>query len=529
MDAIVVGAGFSGLYMVYELKKLGLSVQGIEAGDDVGGTWYWNRYPGVRTDSEARFYAYTINSELAKSDWNYSEKFPEGAEVREYLGRVADRFDIRSNFRFSTTVLSADYDEDTGRWIVRTDPERSYSAKYFVSAAGILSAPVWPDYPGLDSFAGTYIHASRWPKEGIDYAGKKVAIIGTGSTGVQLLPQIAMTAEKVTVFQRTANYVLPGVNASLTGEHHDDRVTNIEAIREGIRESALGMPYALSGRLMFDHTPEEQQRILEEGWQKDGFRFSVETFDDILSNPDANKIASDFLRNKIREIVKDPETAELLCPDYAYGVKRQVQGLEYLEAYNRDNVELVNIRETPITTIAPTGIQTSDALYEADIIVFAIGFDAATGSVLRLNVTGRDGLTLAEKWKDGLRTYMSMTVHGFPNFFMILGPQAPTGNMPSVAEGQGKWIAQLIERVEEKGADLIEASAAAEAEWTDHVNDVVGLTLIGTEGVKANSWFLGKNIKGRAESIVIYMAGYKMFFDRSEEIASMDYEGLNIA
>lgn len=528
VDAIVVGAGFSGLYMTHRLKKLGLDVLGIESGTDVGGTWFWNKYPGARTDSEGIFYAFTIDEELSPNDWDYSEKYPPQGEVYAYLRRVADRLELRPAYSFSTTVTSARFDETTARWKITTDTGRNINAKYFVSAAGILSAPVDPGYPGADSFRGQCVHASRWPEEGIDVTGKRVAIIGTGSTGVQLLPELAKTAAHVTVFQRTPNYVLPSPNKQYDDEDRDYRHTELSTIRDGIRNSSLGMPYTPSGRMTMDHTPEERIAIFEEGWANGGFRFLVETFDDLWVNVAANDEAAEFIRNKIRGIVDDPKVAEQLCPKYPYGVKRPAQGIEFYEAFNRDNVSLVDISETPIAEFTPDGIRTTTEDLDFDVIVLAVGYDAATGSVIRMNVTGRDGVRLEDKWADGLKTFLAMTVNGFPNFFMILGPQAPTGNMPSVSEGQGAWIADIIAKAERENADVIEASTAAEGEWTEHVNAAAAMTLV-PEGAKVNSWFLGSNIEGRAESIVIYMGGYQPFFAKATEVADQDFEGISIS
>ncbi|MBT2523366.1 NAD(P)/FAD-dependent oxidoreductase [Arthrobacter sp. ISL-28] len=528
VDAVVVGAGFSGLYMTHRLKHHGLTVVGIDAGSDVGGTWHWNKYPGVRTDSEASFYAYTLNEEMSQHDWDYSEKFPPGHEVESYLKRVADRFDLRGNYRFSTTVVSADYSESDKRWMIRTDDGGRLEAKYFISAAGILSAPIDPGYPGIDSFRGTAIHASRWPEGGIECRGKRVAVVGTGSTGVQLVPALAESAESVVVFQRTPNYVLPSPNEALGGGAQTMRHDGLAGTRHGIRESSLGMPYTSSGRLAMDVSDEEREAVFEEGWANGGFRFLVETFDDLWVNPDANYAAAEFIRNKIRGIVKDPKTAELLCPDYPYGVKRPAQGIEFYEAFNRDNVHLVDIKSAPITDITPDGIRTTGGKYDVDVIIFAVGYDAAGGAVTRMNVTGRGGVRLDDKWAEGLRTYLGMTVSGFPNFFMILGPQAPTGNMPSVSEGQGDWIARIIAEAEANGANEIEALESAEDDWSQHVSEVANMTLV-PQGSKVNSWFVGANVKGKAESIVIYLGGYKPFFDRSDQVADAGFEGLKIS
>jgi cation diffusion facilitator CzcD-associated flavoprotein CzcO len=521
-DAVVVGAGFSGLYMTHLLVDCGMDVIGVDAGDDVGGTWYWNRYPGARTDSEGSFYAYTFSQALS-DDWEWSEKFPAQPEVLAYLQHVADRFDLRRHYRFRTTVTSATFDEDTQRWLVTTAAGDTISARFLISGVGVLSATIVPDVPGLDSFRGQWMHPSRWPEEPVDFTGKRVALVGTGSTGIQLLPQIAPTAEHVTVFQRTPNYVVPMANKVLSPEERAEAKKQLAEVRRSVRNSAFAMPYSMTGRSALAFEEAERTAIYEEAWAKGGFRFMIESFDDITADIDANHTASEFLRDKIREIVKDPHKAAKLLPTYPYTVKRPPSGIEFLEQFNRDTVDIVDVRETPVTEMTEDGIRTSDGVERAfDVVIFATGFDAVTGSIAQLNITGRHGTTLDQKWAAGPVTYLSLAVNEFPNFFMIGGPHYAGGNFPTVAEEGARWVAGIVTKAQQEDA-VVEVKASAEREFTQHVNDISAGSLMLAYGKEAHSYNVGGNVEGKPIAISAYMGGANVLFDKCDEEAAQGY------
>ncbi|MEA2625749.1 MAG: hypothetical protein QOD06_1794, partial [Candidatus Binatota bacterium] len=448
-EAVVIGAGFGGLRMLHELRQLGLSVKVIEAASDVGGTWYWNRYPGARTDSESWVYAYSFSKEL-QDDWNWTERFPGQPEALAYLQHVAERFDMRKDIQFDTRVQSAVYDESGKTWTVTTDRGQTYTCTYFITAAGVLSLPYMPAFPGLEGFEGDWYVTGRWPKERVDFAGKRVAVIGTGATAVQAIPIIAQTAAHLTVFQRTPNYVLPARNYTMTDDERQSIRARYDEIWEQARKHFFGFAMDVAGRTAADVTPEEHQRILEGGWEIGGFRYIFETFDDIFVDERSNAVASEFVRNKIRAIVKDPATAELLCPkDYPLAGKRPPLGHFYYETFNRENVSLVDVSANPITEITANGVRTGSDEYAADIIVFATGFDAVTGTLRSMDIRGKGGATIGEKWEGGPRTHLGIAVDDFPNLFMICGPQSPFANIPVVIDGIVDWIGQAIRHLRE--------------------------------------------------------------------------------
>jgi len=522
-DAVVVGAGFSGLYMLYRLRQLGLSARVYEAGDGVGGTWYWNRYPGARCDSESVYYCYTFSPELAQ-EWEWTERYPAQPEILRYLNHVADRFDLRRDIQLNTRVTSATYDQATERWQIGTADGGRVTATYFITAIGCLSATNIPQIEGLDTFQGRWYHTSRWPHEGVDFTGQRVAVIGTGSTGIQAVPEIAKQAAQLTVFQRTPNYTVPARNAPLDPEAYRELKATYPAIQQKSRESGFGMPFAPPERSALSVTPEERQRIYEAGWQKGGFRFFLDTFNDIALNKAANDTAADFIRAKIQEIVHDPDTAELLMPrDYPYGTKRPPIDTDYYETFNRDNVKLVDLRRSPIETITPTGLRTTEAEYEFDSIVFATGFDAMTGGFFRIDIRGRDGLSLKDRWAAGPRTYLGISTHGFPNLFMITGPGSPSvlSNMPISIEQHVEWIADCIAYLRAHDLASVEPSLDAEDRWVAHVNEVAAGTLFPL----ANSWYLGANIPGKPRVFMPYVGGVGNYRKICADVAAKGYEG----
>ena len=460
-DAVIIGAGFAGLGMLRQLREeLGMSIQVYEAGSGVGGTWYWNRYPGARCDSESYVYCFSFSKELLQ-DWNWSGKYPEQPEILSYLNHVADRFDLRRNIRFDTRVTSAKFLEDTNRWLIETDQGDCVTARFLITGIGCISTGNVPDIPGLDSFEGEWHHTGSWPHEGVDFAGKRVGVIGTGSSGIQAIPVIAKQAKRLSVFQRTPQYSIPARHETVDRRFIEEDVKpNYDEIWEKARWSRSGFPVEFSQRSALDVTAEERLEIFETHWAKGGFGFLHGTFADIRTDIRANDTVAEFVRSKIREIVEDPETAEKLVPmDHPYGSKRALIDTNYFETYNRENVELVDIRRSPIQEITPKGIRTEDEEFEFDIIVFATGYDAMTGSFLKMDIRGRNDLPLKEKWSEGPKTYLGLQVSGFPNMFMITGPGSPSVlcNMPVAIEQHIEWISEFIEFLDENGIETAEA------------------------------------------------------------------------
>ncbi len=527
-DAIVIGAGFSGLGMLRRLRdELGMSVQVYEAGDGVGGTWYWNRYPGARCDSESYVYCFSFSKELLQ-EWNWSGKYPEQPEILSYLNHVADRFDLRRNIEFSTRVTSAKFLEDENLWQIETDQGDRVTARFLITGIGCISAGNVPDIPGLDSFEGDHYHTGSWPHEGVDFAGKRVAVIGTGSSGVQSIPVIAKQAESLTVFQRTPQYTIPARHETVDRRFIEEEVKpNYDAILEKARWSQSGFPLELSERLALEVSEEERLETYEALWAQGGFRFLHASYKDIRTDVEANDTAAEFIRSKIRQIVTDPDTVSKLLPtDHPLGSKRALIDTNYYETYNRENVELVDIRRSPIQEITPKGILTEDGEYEFDIIVFATGFDAMTGSFLRMDIRGRNDLSLKEKWSEGPKTYLGVQVAGFPNMFMVTGPGSPSvlSNMPVAIEQHIEWISNFIEYLREHGVEAAEAELDAEDAWVSHVNEVAETTLY----MLANSWYLGANIPGKPRVFMPYAGGLGTYRERCNEIAENGYEGFTL-
>lgn len=527
-DMVIVGAGFSGLYMLHRARDvLGLDAVVLEAGAGVGGTWYWNRYPGARCDSESYYYSYSFSEEL-EQEWEWTSRYPAQPEILGYLEHVADRFDLCRDIAFETRVEQATFDEESGRWRVRTEGGSELSAQFLVSAVGCLSAANVPRIPGLDRFAGEWYHTGRWPHDGVDFAGKRVGLIGTGSTGIQATPVIAADAAHLTVFQRTPNYTVPARNAPLTPERAREIKANYPAIRAHMRNSFGGFPFDPSDRSALQVSDEERQAIYEQLWAEGGFKFLFGSFYDLLVNEAANETAAEFIRGKIREIVHDPEVAEILSPkDHPYGSKRPPIDTGYFEAFNRDNVALVDLRATPIEEITERGIRTTAGEHELDTIVFATGFDAMTGALLDIDIRGRDGLSLRDKWAEGPRAYLGLQVAGFPNLFTITGPGSPSvlSNMPVSIEQHVEWISDCVDHLRATGRSTIEATPAAEDAWVDHVGQIADLTLFS----KANSWYLGANIPGKTRVFMPYVGGVAMYRQRCDAVVADGYDGFAIS
>ena len=524
VDAVVIGAGFAGMYMNVKLRdEQGLSVQVFEAGDDVGGTWYWNRYPGARCDSESYIYCYSFDKDLMQ-EWEWSGKYPEQPEILRYLNHVADRHDVRRNTKFNTRVTAMNWDELTHRWTVETNQGDRVTAQFVITAIGCLSSTQVPKIPGLDSFQGEWYHTGAWPHDGVDFTGKRVGVIGTGSSGVQSIPVIAKQAGHLTVFQRTPQYMVPARHGTVDKAFLDDVKTRYDEVYELCRRSAGGQPYTLMEMSALSVSDEEREAIYETAWQQGGFKFLLNTFSDIGLDPRANATASEFIRRKIRETVQDPDVAEKLVPiDHPFTSKRPLIDTNYFETYNRDNVTLVDIRHAPIVEITPTGIRTTEADYDVDIIVFATGFDAMTGTYNRMNVTGRDGRKLRDEWEHGPQTYLGAAVAGFPNLFMITGPGSPSvlSNMPVSIEQHVEMYSELIEHMRSNGLEVAEADADAQVEWVAHVNDVAAMTMF----MLADSWYLGANIPGKPRVFMPSPGGVGAYRERCEQIAADGYPG----
>ena len=525
-DAVVVGAGFAGMYMLYRLRELGLTVRVFETGDGVGGTWYWNRYPGARVDVPSFSYSYSFSDEL-QQEWSWPETYSSQEELLKYANHVADRFDLRRDIQFETTVNQARFDEAFNTWIVGTDQGDLVRARFLIAGTGCLSATNIPDFAGLDSFAGEGYHTSRWPKEGADLFGKKVGVIGTGSTGIQAVPVIAEQAGHLYVFQRTPNYSLPSGNAPVDPEVERDWKAHYDEHRERDRNSYGGRYVQPPQHSVLEFPAPERDGVFEAAWRQGAFAMMA-AFKDLRSNLEANEIAADFVRRKIRQTVKDPEVAALLCPqDYPIGTKRLCVDLNYFETFNRDNVTLVDVRTHPILEITPTGLRTTKASYDLDVLVFATGFDAMTGPLLRMGVTGRGGLTLKEKWEGGPRSYLGVSVAGFPNLFMITGPGSPSvlASMITAIEQHVDLIADAIVHVGKKGCQVIEATAEAEAGWVQHVNELADATLY----KHANSWYLGANIAGKPRVFMPYVGGLNVYAQKCAQMVENDYEGFDLS
>ncbi len=523
-DALVIGAGFSGLYQLLCLRdRLGLSVQLLEAADGVGGTWYWNRYPGARCDSESHSYSYYFSDALLQ-EWTWSERYPAQPEILRYLNHVADRFDLRRNIRFGARVVAARWDEVAARWHVTIETGEEYSAPFLITAVGCLSTANIPDIPGLESFGGRWYHTGQWPHEGVDFAGQRVGMIGTGSTGIQAAPVIARSAAHLTVFQRTANYSVPARNAPLAPEFLRWCKENIAELRRLMHATTNGHAFAIEDRSALEVSPEERQALYEAAWAKGGLQFRA-TFRDILTDKAANDTAAEFIKAKIRAVVKDPATAAILSDiDHPFAAKRPPIDTEYFETFNRPNVSLVDLRKAPIERITPSGLRTRGAEYALDIIVFATGFDAMTGPLLRLGIVGRNGASLREAWVAGPKSYLGLQIPGFPNLFTITGPGSPSVlcNMPVAIEQHVEWITHCIAAMRARGAARIEAREDAAEHWVEEVNAAAAATLLPQA---KHSWYLGANVPGKPRVFMPYAGGMARYREICEAVAARNYEG----
>ena len=522
-DVVVVGAGFSGLYAIHRMRGLGLSVMGFEAGPDVGGTWYWNSYPGARCDVESLDYCYSFSRDLL-DEWRWSERYATQPEILSYIEHVAKRFDLRRDIAFDTRVVAARFDERAERWLVETDRGQRVSARFVIAATGCLSEPKAPEFAGLEDFRGEWVQTSRWPREPVSFAGRRVAVIGTGSSGIQSIPLIAQDALRVTVFQRTPNFTLPARNAPIDPAYEAKVRADYAAHVARNKQTKGGTQSRLATGLSVHEVAEaERAAAFEHAWEFGGAGLAV-LYRDLAAELSANKLAADFVAAKIGEIVSDKHTAELLTPtDYPFAAKRLCLDTDYFATFNRDNVELVDVSKEKIERITADGVKVGDREYPADLIVFATGFDAMTGSLMAMNIVGRNGLALRDHWHDGPTNYLGLMMAGFPNFFTVNGPGSPSVlvNMLVTIEHHIDWITTCIEHMLDQGMATIEPDQQSETAWSDEVQAVGAKTLYPL----AKSWYMGDNVPGKPRRILLYAGGFDSYAARCAEVAKDNYRG----
>ena len=534
-DVLVVGAGFAGMYAIWKLRQSGLRVRGIEAGADVGGTWYWNRYPGARCDITSMEYSFGF-SEALQQEWEWTEVMAPQPEILSYANHVADRFGLREHIDFDTRVTAAHFDEDKRQWAVSTDRGTTYTARYCIMATGCLSVPNTPEIPGQEAFAGEVYHTGNWPPEGVDFGGKSVGIIGTGSSGVQAIPVIARAAKHLTVFQRTPNYNMPANNAPLPAEYRERIKQNYAAVRAAQRLAQIGVSEFSRGLGGLGSYPEPTESILEttpeareQALATYGFE-AIRRYHDLAESPEANELACEMFREQVRRVIDDPETAAGLMPrGYPFGCKRPVIDIGYYETFNRDNVTLVDLRRGGIERITDSGVQTAQGSFDFDVLVYATGFDAMTGALLRMDIRGRGGRTLASHWAHGPKTYLGLQMSGFPNLFTVTGPGSPSvlSNMLVSIEQHVDWINDCILTLDQQGASTIEPTEEAEDDWVRHVFEIADGTMLTAES--CNSWYLGANIPGKPRVFMPYVAGVGAYRQQCEAIVAAGYRGFVIS
>ncbi len=526
LDAVIIGAGLSGICALERFVRMGLAVRAYESGTDVGGVWHWNTYPGARMDSEAYTYGYAFSEQLVR-DWDWQEEFAAQPEIFRYLRHVVDRFGLRRHIRFDTRVVAATYDARDGRWRITTEAGERVAARYLIAAAGTLSTPQIPDYPGMSDFAGEAFHTARWPST-IDLCGRRVGVVGTGASGVQVIQSIADTVLHLSVFQRTPTYCIPQRNRPLSDADRHRIRRDWQRILAACRESYGGFVHSFDPRSGLSVSAAEREAKFEALWQQPGFAFWFSNFADLMMNMEVNAHAAAFLRGKIRARVDNPDTARLLLPDHPFGAKRVPLENGYYEAYNRANVRLVDLRETPIERITPAGIRTTGEEHSLDVIVYATGFDAGTGSLIRIDIRGTNGRSLADKWQDGPKTFLGLLVGGFPNLFIVNGPHnaAALCNAGRCIEQNVDWIARCVERMQVQGATRVEPTSAAEEEWTRHVYDVADASVLAE---MTDSWFFGASIPGKPRRVTIYAAGAREYRRHCESVADAGFVGLALS
>ena len=526
LDVIIVGAGFSGLYMLYKMRKMNLKALIIERASDAGGTWFWNRYPGARCDIESIEYSYSFSDEL-QQELNWSNRYSDQSEILEYINYVVKKFNLKENIVFNTSVKSATFDENLKNWILETD-SKSYSSKFCVMATGTLSSIKQPNFDGLENFKGDWYVTGEWPHEKIDFTSKKVAIIGTGSSAVQSIPVIAEEAKNLTVFQRSPNYTIPANNRPLTEKELSNAKSNYDQIREKAKYTRAGIGYnQFEERKLLDLSSKEIKKELSNRWKIGGQEIFMAGFTDVGVNVEANKIVADFVKSKIKEIVKDPNVAELLSPEDAIGCKRLCADTNYFETYNRENVKLIDLNSNPINSITENGILTNDKEFKFDSIIFATGFDAMTGALQAIDITGKNGKKLKQVWKDGPKSFLGILINGFPNLFTITGPGSPSvlTNMMVAIEQHVEWISDCINFLSKSNLNEVEADEIFQIEWMDHIEEVAKNTLRYT----CNSWYVGANVPGKKRVFMPYAGGFGKYREKCDEIAENNYSILNIS
>ena len=527
VDAVIVGAGFSGLYMLHRLRELGFTTRLFDAADGVGGTWYWNRYPGARCDSESHYYCYSFSDEIRK-EWKWSCRYPAQPELLAYLNFVADRLDLRKDIDFGTRVAAGNYDEEAHRWVVETDQGETVRARFLITGVGNTSTPAKPSIPGLESFAGDVYHTALWPHEKVDFTGQKVALIGTGSSGIQSTPMIAEQADHLTVFQRTANYSVPARNHDLTDEMRRELEENYTEMRQLVLASPIGMPFEIPQKSALEVSDEERTATLDKLWEIGSFRFMFTSYHDIVVDLKANATVAGYIEAKIRDTVNDPAKADILCEfNHPVGTKRPPIDTNYYETFNRDNVSIVSIRKNPIREATVDGlIMENGDKHKVDSIVFATGFDTVTGTLNKLNLRGKGGVSLADKWQDGPRAYLGLCTAGFPNLFMITGPGSPgiLTNFPGCIEQNVDWIADVMTHMRETNAVEIETSENTEAQWMQDITDVANTTLMTT----VDSWYMNTNIPGKPRVFSAYFSGMHTYAEVCADVAANDYKGFEV-
>jgi cation diffusion facilitator CzcD-associated flavoprotein CzcO len=521
VDVLVVGAGFAGIYALKKFRDdLDLEVVAIEAGDTAGGTWYWNRYPGARCDSDGHLYCYSFDEDLLQ-DWDVKGKFPTQPELLRYLNHVVDRFGLRKDIIFGTRVETCKYDESRALWRITTSDNRHFTANYFVPCVGTLSiAKYVPNIPGIESFRGQWCHTADWPED-LKYSGKRIGVIGTGSSGVQTIPVLAETAAHLYVFQRSAQYSLPARHETATPEFYRAVKSRYGEIWDAARKSAGGFPWEHNGRRALDDSAEKRERVYEALYAEGGLKFALASYRDISYDLEANKTVSEFVRKKIRERVKDAHLADKLTPDFPFLARRLILDTNYFETYNNDNVTLVDVKADPIVRITPAGIQTENDEFSLDLIVFATGFDAVTGPFKGIDIRGRSGLALTEAWANGPQTYLGVQIANFPNMFLVAGPGATVGNLPLTIETHVDWIADYIRFARENGINTVEASADSQREWSDHITGIAERSVM----KYSDSWYNGSNIPGKARAFLFYLGHFGKYRQLLADTADQGYPG----
>jgi cyclohexanone monooxygenase len=519
-DAVIVGAGFTGLYMLHVLRQKGFTARLVDAASGVGGTWYWNRYPGARCDIESMQYSFQFSEEL-QQEWEWTERYASQPEILAYIEHVAERFDLTRDIQFDTRVEAATFNEDTGEWMVETDRGQTLHARYFIMGVGCLSAPIKPTFEGEADFTGETYQTSIWPKEPVDFKGKRVGIIGVGSSAIQAGPLIAEEAEHVYIYQRTPNYVVPSQNRPLTPEEVRDIKSDYKGFRAKAYAGLTAFLFERHDQSVFDLSPDERRARFDDYWNIGGLPF-LGAFNDILFNDDANQACIDYWRSRIEEIIDDPKLVDLLTPDEEFGCKRLCSGTGFYEMFNRDNVTLVDVRGTGIERFTPTGLRAEGVDYNLDTIIFATGFDAMTGSVTRIRITGKGGQTIQQKWAEGPKTYLGLMISGFPNMFNMVSAGSPSvlATMVTAAEQHGDWVGECLDHMRETGKTVIEATPEAEAEWTAEVKRAGDASL----RTNCDSWYVGSNIEGKARAFAPYIGGWPPYVARCNAETASKYE-----